>query len=230
MNARTKSNLDNRLRRGREARHVLMRAAEKVIADKGLARVSISEILREARQNNSSALQYHFGSLKGLITAIHAKRSEETRTKRAEMMNALLATDPKPDLRRLCEMMILPSFELSRTRPDFRRYVRAFGHQLTLHEDSAVVIVAYGGGGASGVELAKLLRQALPHLSEAAFWQRMDFAVRLSASAMYAEAKRANSFRGEKAKIFLVCLIDALLGVLSAPDSSRLEEASTGHK
>ena len=163
-----------------------MRAAEKVIADKGLEQVSISAILREAQQNNSSALQYHFSGLRGLITAIHAERSEQTRAKRAEMMNALLARDARPDLRRLCEMMILPSFELARTQPDFRRYVKAFGHQLTTIENSAAVVAENGGGGESGVELAKLLRQALPHVSEAAFWQRMDFGVRLCASAMYA--------------------------------------------
>ena len=102
------------------------------------------------------------------------------------MMNALLARDARPDLRRLCEMMILPSFELARTQPDFRRYVKAFGHQLTTIDNSTAVVAENGGGGESGVELAKLLRQALPHVSEAAFWQRMDFGVRLCASAMYA--------------------------------------------
>ena len=68
---------DNRLLRGQETRRLLMQAAEKLIAEKGLEQVSIREILNEAGQNNTSALQYHFGNLNGLIAAIHAERSDE---------------------------------------------------------------------------------------------------------------------------------------------------------
>lgn len=216
--------LDNRVLRGQETRRLLMRAAEKLIAAKGLEQVSIREILNEAGQSNASALQYHFGSLNGLMEAIQSERSEETRAKRAELMDALLTTTQEPDLRQICGLMIRPAFDLARARPGFRRYVKAFGHQLVLIETSAASVAASkGGGGASGAELAKLLKRALPHLSERAFQQRMDFAVRLCASAMYAQARRTNAFRGKQAGFFIEGLTDALVGLLNAPETKHVD-------
>ena len=108
----TETRVDNRLLRGQETRRLLMHAAEKLIANKGLEQVSIREILNEAQQNNASALQYHFGNLKGLVAAIQAERSNETRAKRTELMDALLATTAAPNLRQLCELMIRPLLTL----------------------------------------------------------------------------------------------------------------------
>ena len=202
-----------------------MHAAEKLIAEKDLEKVSIREILNEAGQHNTSALQYHFGNLNGLIAAIHAERSEETRAKRTELMDTLLATTAEPDLRQLCALMIRPAFDLARSQADFRSYVKAFGHQLTLLEDSAAAKAASrGGGGDSGIVLGKLLKQTLPHLSEAAFRQRMDFAVRLCSSAMYAQARTTNAFRGQQSDFFIEGLIDALVGLLSAQESKQVRE------
>ena len=222
MASPTESKLDNRLRRGQETRHLLMQAAEKLVANKGLEQLSIREILSEAQQNNSSALQYHFGNLKGLMVAIHAERAEETRAKRAELLDQLLAANPNPDLRQICTLMIRPAFDLARAQPAFRRYLKAFAHQLTLIEDSVAKKVAkQGGGGESGIKLGKLLRHALPHLSQDALQQRMDFAVRLCASALHAQARVSNAFRGEQSDFFIEGLTDALVGLLSAPESSR---------
>lgn len=204
-----------------------MHAAEKLIADKGLDQVSIREILDEAGQNNASALQYHFGSLKGLIAAIQAERSEEIRAKRTEMLDTLLAETDEPDLRQLCALMVRPVFDLARSRADFRSSVKAFGHQLTLLEDSPVAQAArQGGGGGSGIELGKLLRRTLSHLDGAALRQRMDFAVRLCSSAMYAQARSTNPFRGQQSDFFIEGLIDALVGLLSAPESKRVRGSS----
>lgn len=46
-----------------------MRAAEKLIAVRGIENVSIRDIVSEAGQKNESALQYHFKSFTGLIAA-----------------------------------------------------------------------------------------------------------------------------------------------------------------
>jgi AcrR family transcriptional regulator len=59
-----------------------MRAAEKLIAEKGIEGVTIRLILAEADQKNTSALQYHFKNLKGLIEAIHAERADEVQEAR----------------------------------------------------------------------------------------------------------------------------------------------------
>ena len=49
----------------------LMEAAETLIAENGIQNVSNKEIVREAGQKNQSALQYHFGNLRGLVNAVH---------------------------------------------------------------------------------------------------------------------------------------------------------------
>ena len=199
-----------------------MRAAEKLIAEKGLGQVSIREILDEAGQNNTSALQYHFGNLQGLIAAILEERAEETRMKRAELMEALLSGKDEPDLRALCELMLRPAFELARAHTGYRRYIKAFSHQLTLIEDSAAEkAFSGGGGGESGVELGRLLRQALPHLDRKTFRQRMDFSVRLCASAMSAQARAKNAFRGRQSDDFVENLVDAVVGLLTGPVKTR---------
>ncbi len=198
-----------------------MRAAEKLIADNGLEGLTIRQILAEAKQNNASALQYHFGDLKGLIVAIHKERAVETRAKRSELMAGLLASTDEPTLRQIAALMVRPAFELARSRPDFRNYVKAFGDRLALLESSSVpMLVRSGGGGESGIELGELLRGALAHLSDETFRQRVEFAVRLSASAMYSRAREGKTFRGPKADFFVTGLIDALEGLLMAPESS----------
>jgi len=204
-----------------------MRATEKLIAENGLENVAIRDILTEADQKNTSALQYHFKNLNGLIAAIHQERSRETQAKRGELLDELLARLPEPDLREICRLMVQPVFDLARSRVDFRRYVRAFGHELALSETSAFSQVSRGGGGgSSGERVGALLKQSLPQLGEAAYRRRLESAVRLCSAAMYHQARQKNAFRGQEAELFISSLIDALAGLLSAPESDETKAIS----
>lgn len=197
-----------------------MRAAEKLIADHGIANVSIREIVTTAGQKNESALQYHFRNLAGLVEAIQQQRALETQARRTAMLDELLGRPSLPSLRDLCSLMIRPPFELARSNAGFRRYIKAFGHQLAITESSAFSRVAhYGGGGSSGQQLGLMIRQALPHLDDAAYQLRMEAAVRLCAASMYHQARQRNAFRGDAAELFANSLIDALVGLFSAPVS-----------
>ena len=53
-----------------DTRNRLMRAMEKLSAEKGSENVSVKELIEEAGQKNESVLQYHFGSKAGLLAAI----------------------------------------------------------------------------------------------------------------------------------------------------------------
>lgn len=214
--------VDNRQARSEATRHSLMRAAEKLIADRGIENVTIRLILAEAEQKNTSALQYHFKNLKGLIAAIHSERSEEIQETRGRLLSELLAQTHKPTLRNLCEMMIRPPVELAQTRVDYRRYIKAFGHQLALLETSALDHASrQGGGGSSGIQLRAMLREKLEHLDDDAFRRRMETAVRLCATSIYHQARQPNAFRGDQSDLFLSSLIDALAGLLGAPESEE---------
>ena len=65
---------DSRQARSDATKNALMRAAEKLIAERGIGNVSISDIVAAAEQKNQSALQYHFSNLGGLIDAVLAVR------------------------------------------------------------------------------------------------------------------------------------------------------------
>ena len=214
--------LDHRRARSQATKDALMRAAEKLIAELGMENVSIREIVNAAGQKNESALQYHFKNLTGLLEAIHAERSAQVQSRRADLLRELLEQTPAPDLRQLCMAMVQPAFELARSSVDFRRYVRAFGHQLALAETSALSqVTSHGGGGASGQQLTNLLKEALPQLDTETYVQRMEAAVRLCSSSMYHQARQKNAFRGAPAELFLHSLVDALTGLLSAPMSAE---------
>ena len=222
MATQAERKIDNRQARGDATRRALMRAAEKLISERGVESVTIRDILAEADQKNTSALQYHFGNLKGLVDAIQRERSHETQAKRAELLNELLSHAPNPSLREICRLMVQPVFDLARARVDFRRYIKAFGHELALSDASALSQVSRrGGGGSSGQQLGTLMRDALPHLNDAAYHRRLESAVRLCSASMYHQARQKNAFRGKQADLFLSSLIDALVGLLSAPDETR---------
>jgi AcrR family transcriptional regulator len=53
-----------------ERRQLILEAAERLFAHKGINAVSLNEINKAAGQKNTSALHYHFGSREALIDAI----------------------------------------------------------------------------------------------------------------------------------------------------------------
>ena len=70
---------DARRSRGEATRKALMDAAESLIAENDSYAVPLREIVKRAGQKNESALQYHFGNLQGLVSAINERRWLETR-------------------------------------------------------------------------------------------------------------------------------------------------------
>ncbi len=213
---------NHRRARSEATQSALMHAAEKLIAERGIENVSIRDIVSTAGQKNESALQYHFKNLKGLINAIHATRSTEIQNKRAELLARLLKTQDKPSLRQICTLMVQPVFEHAEANADFRRYVKAFGHELALIETSALAMAeSKGAGGVSGQQLAALLKQVLTHLDAEGYRHRMESAVRLCSASMAHQAAQKNAFRGPEAELFFNSLIDALVGLLGAAESAE---------
>ena len=177
-----------------------MRAAEKLIAQRGVENVSIREIVTEAKQKNESVLQYHFQNISGLLAAIHAERTEEIRARRADALEDALNATANPSLRTLCKLMVSPAFELGRASKEFRCYIKAFGHQLALADTSPLKLArSHGGGGPSGQQLGNLLRSTLHHLDDDEFLRRLEAALTLCSASMYRQARQSNAFRGKQA-------------------------------
>jgi AcrR family transcriptional regulator len=206
-----------------------MRAAEKLIADNGIENVSIRGIVEAAGQKNESALQYHFQNLNGLIKAIHASRNAEIQARRAVLLASLDETGPAPALREICRLMVEPAYQLAKSKPDFRRYVKAFGHEISLTDRSAVALVSEKGGQGAQ-QIGALLRVALAHLDDAAYQRRTDGAVRFIAASMFHQARRRNAFRGVQAELFFHSLLDALAGLLGAAESAETKAIAESMK
>ena len=201
-----------------------MRATEKLVADGGVENLSIRDIVAAAKQKNESALQYHFKNLSGLLDAIHSERSKQVQEKRTEYLSSLLQVTSEPSLRQVCMLMVEPTFQLARTDVSFRRYVKAFGHELAMSETSPLKAVSSkGGGGTSGQETGALLKRALPHLGAEDYRRRMEAAIMLCSSAMSHHARQKNAFRGHQSNVFLHSLVDAVVGLLGAPISPETQ-------
>lgn len=132
---------NGRIDRGESTRLALMRAAENLIAERGIENVAVAHIVREAGQNNVSALQCHFDRLQGIVEARRAVRGAEIKAKRAASTGELMARDAVPDRRDFCRLMIAPTFELARTDPGFRKATRAFGRMR--HDSLSVVCLDF---------------------------------------------------------------------------------------
>jgi AcrR family transcriptional regulator len=214
------STLDGQKSRSNATQKALMLAAEKLIAARGIENVSIREIVKTAGQKNESALQYHFGNFRGLVSAIRKKRDKEIHAKRAVLLDELISKSGNPTLRDLCYLMASPSFLMAKLKPDFRRYVVGFSHELALTSESAFTLASKaGGGGESGQKTGKLLLAALPHLNEDAYRRRMESVVRLAAISLGHHARSKNAFRGAAAELFFNNLVDEMAGLLMAPVS-----------
>ncbi|MFC9518212.1 TetR/AcrR family transcriptional regulator [Nocardiaceae bacterium NPDC056970] len=98
-----------------DTRRRLIRAAERVFADRGVDNATVREILAAAEVSNSSALQYHFGSrdqLVSLVFAQHAARIDEHRVP----LVAVLRAQPDPaTIEQLVGAVVLPLSEQLRT-------------------------------------------------------------------------------------------------------------------
>lgn len=67
----------------------LMRAAERLFGERGVAGVTIRELLDAAGQANKSAVHHYFGSKEGLLQAVHEMRLPELEAARARWIERL---------------------------------------------------------------------------------------------------------------------------------------------
>ena len=74
-------------RDGTNAREELVSAAGRLFAERGIEGVSLREIMREANQRNTTALQYHFGDRDGLVRALVLKHMHTVAVRRAALLD-----------------------------------------------------------------------------------------------------------------------------------------------
>ena len=95
----------------RTAREKLLVAGERLIAERGVS-VSTQEIVEAAEQRNRSAVQYHFGTRDGLITAILERRLADLADRQVELLSAHETSGSDDTVIALLEILIRPMFEV----------------------------------------------------------------------------------------------------------------------
>jgi AcrR family transcriptional regulator len=141
-------------------RERLLATAEELFATRGIDAVSVRDIT-EAAGANTAAINYHFGSRRGLIDAIVRRRAEVLGARRAELLDALDGPGPV-DLRALIRAMVLPTAELATSDPGAHHAVSF----LTAVGDHPDLMSALDVFGPSTERYLDALARATPELPE----------------------------------------------------------------
>ncbi|SRR6266540_361789 len=99
---------------GLVTRERIVTTAERLFARDGLDGVSIRDITTAAGVN-TAAINYHFGSKRGLVVAVLERRAAQLAERRAELL-AEIADATRPSLRDVVAALVVPTAELAADR------------------------------------------------------------------------------------------------------------------
>jgi TetR/AcrR family transcriptional regulator, regulator of cefoperazone and chloramphenicol sensitivity len=89
-----------------DTRQKLLRAGERLFAQRGIYQVRLREINALAGQRNSSALHYHFGSRDGLVEAILSQHQTAMDAELKPALDELDARDRAPSVREIVALWV----------------------------------------------------------------------------------------------------------------------------
>jgi AcrR family transcriptional regulator len=125
--------------RGVETRERILDAAERLMAERGIAGVSLNEINTAAGQRNTAALHYHFGGREGLLRAIMRRHGPWLRARHDELYAEVIGGGRERDVRGLVEVIVLPVAEYigrgGSQRAAIRIWTSALAHPELAIED-----------------------------------------------------------------------------------------------
>lgn len=142
----------------------LIRAAERLFAEKGLGTVSVKDITVAAGARNPSAVHYHFGNLEALIREVFDHRYKSIEQERLQRLAQIEANGQAHSLEALMEAGVRPLFEAC-LEEDGRLYAR-FCLQLSTDPRFNVVELVQDVGVKSAERIGDLLWKRLSDLPE----------------------------------------------------------------
>jgi len=197
---------DNRLQ--------ILRAAEQLMAERGIDGVSLREINRTANQGNASALHYHFGDREGLVTAVLDRHQAKTDPRRHQMLDDYEQAGDG-DLRMLASALVVPLVEKLRDRdggPAYLRVAHEFYARAQTLDD-----LGRRDPRHSMPRWHRLVAARLPDQEERRYPSRYP-AVRLTLGEI---ARRAQHRPRRDDALFASNLTDVVAAVLDTPESSE---------
>jgi AcrR family transcriptional regulator len=217
--------LDSSSVRKRDTRAQLILAAERLFAERGIDGVSLREINLAAKQRNTSAAHYHFGSKEALIDAIFEFRRGEIGRRRDALLDVMEASG-HADPRALAEALIVPIANDPQQGPaeGGRYYLQFVAQVLVTTPNQAGQLMRKHTQGATA-RWAAVATKSLPDLPRGILLSRSLLMARNAVISLAAYSKVGwglDDYLGFDA--YLNDMIDAVAGYLSAPVSARTLE------
>lgn len=162
----------------KNTKKALLRAAERLFAEKGFADVSSKDIMRAAGARNESALQYHFGDMNTLIEKVFTERFHDIERQRAARMANVDASGSGDDIEALLAASLGPMFEAC-LEESGRLYAR-FSVQLSTDPRFDMAKLAQSSGAPSMATLRDRLVGSLDYLSKDVLNTRLRLGLTMS--------------------------------------------------
>lgn len=190
----------------------MIRAAERIGAEKGLAAMSLRAVQEAAGQRNKSAAQYHFGSRRNLVVAVVNARMGPIQERRLQLLADL---NGEASLRDLVEILVVPVVEavLTATPSYWARFV-----MQGMVDPTLVDVTSDNVEGAAFRLLLSQMRSHLDHLPSGLAKRRLDHVVALVfADLAVVERAHANGSKLENSvELITADLVDVGVAVLTA--------------
>lgn len=175
--------------RGETTRQLILTAAERLFAERGISAVPMRDIGLAAGQRNHTAVRYHFGDRDEVVSAIMEFRGAQSEASRVGMV-ADLTLAGSPAVRDVVSAFVRPL--AIHMQPD-NHYLAFLSLYIT--EEGGYGGLAGVNAGASVVTLRALLGRLVPEIPTAVlderWWLTLTSAVHALARYHSAERKRA---------------------------------------
>ena len=202
----------------RDTRQQLILAAERLFAERGIEGVSLREINLAAKQRNTSAAHYHFGSKDALVEAIFEYRRTEIGRRRDELLDRLEAENRTHDLRALAEVLVKPLAPELQPGDEGSRYLEFLAHLfLTSPGKVGEILRRHQAGDARWFAHAF---KALPGIPRSLVGTRLFLMARHVVTSLAVFHRRGLETDAVGLEAYLSDMIDAVAGYLGAAPSA----------
>jgi AcrR family transcriptional regulator len=198
-------------------RDMLLDAAARLFAERGIDNVSIAEIVRTAHQRNASAVHYHFGNRDEILRAVLARHVPAIADRRRELLERA-RSQPAGHVRSAAEAIVRPVTEFAQGGWRERAYLQ-IGSELTGAVERATPEIRELMKQTDGFAAWELLRQRCPKVPADLWRVRREICIVFIGRAA-ADRARALDEGGDHDILsddrFVGNLVDMVIGAMTA--------------
>jgi len=199
-------------------RDLLLDAAARLYAERGVDNVSLAEIVRAANQRNASAVHYHFGSRHEVLRALLARHVPVIAERRHQLLEVARSRS-EHDIRSATEAIVRPVTEFAQRGWRERAYLQ-IGSEMTGAVDRTTPEIRDLLAQTEGHQAWDLMRQRCPGVPTDLWRVRRDICIAFIGRAAADRARRLD--RGGEGEVlsddrFVDNLLDMVTGAMTAP-------------